>query len=232
MAAKSGRRDARRSFGLPHATAPASWWAGPAPVRRPCRNKLARSRGIESPDPARPRAGGRTRIFARKLHRRSSRRDALVWAAARDGPGQLVSWAGSSTQGLSKEARAQPRHRVARPALQHATTRCWTSAPAELHSIVNTPSCLAQPRTPLSPCSSRQSASDRMKWTSSLACECVLVMNGRAGSDGDGEITSRVVRWVRGLANDEVPCDCSDRLASSRTRRRSAAGKERLSPNH
>ena len=47
---KSARRDAARSFRLPHATAPASRWAGPTPVRRARQEKLARGRGVASHD--------------------------------------------------------------------------------------------------------------------------------------------------------------------------------------
>ena len=53
-------------------------------------------------------------------------RSALISAFARDGIGQPVVGADSSKKGAFRKARAPPRQRSARPALQHAMTRCWT----------------------------------------------------------------------------------------------------------
>ena len=107
-------------------------------------------------------------------------------------------------------------------------TRCWTSAPAELHSIVNTPSCLAQPRTSPSPCSSRRSDSDRTMWISSLPCECVDAVNGRGRRAIDFGKTSRARRWGRRHAADDIPGGGESRPTTARTGRRSPLG----SPNH
>ena len=134
---------------------------------------------------------------------------------------------------LQPEGRLPKSSRAASPALrqtslQHAMTRCWTSAPAELHSIVNTPSCLAQPRTSPSPCSSRRSDSDRTMWISSLPCECVDAVNGRGRRAIDFGKTSRARRWGRRHAADDIPGGGESRPTTARTGRRSPLG----SPNH